>query len=131
MVLDTHIWIWWMNQAAELPQEAFRLLDELDPKPLLADISLWEVAMLVGKGRIQLRTPLLDWLNSATQAVTVVPISPAIAERVASLPESFHGDPADRLVVATALDRGVPLVTRDKKIRKSGLVDLMELAGCG
>jgi PIN domain nuclease of toxin-antitoxin system len=129
MLLDTHIWIWWINRSTELPKPAFDFLDQLDTKPLLADISLWEVGMLVKKQRIQLKVPLLDWLNAAVQAVTVLPISANIAEKVASMPESLHGDPADRLIVATSLEMRVPLVTRDKKIRDSGLVRIMDLPG--
>lgn len=129
MLIDTHIWIWWMNDSADLPREAREFLDQLDAKPLVADISLWEVGMLVSKHRITLKVPLLEWLSVAVQAVSVLPISASIAARVALMPESFHGDPADRLIVATALEMGVPLVTRDKKIRDSGLVQIMDLEG--
>lgn len=127
MLIDTHIWIWWMNDSADLPREARDFLDQLDAPPFVADISLWEVGMLVSKQRITLKVPLLDWLSAAVQAVTVIPISPSIASRVSNMPESFHGDPADRLIVATALEMDVPLVTRDKKIRDSGLVKIMDL----
>lgn len=129
MLIDTHIWIWWMNDSADLPREAREFLDRLDAKPFVADISLWEVGMLVSKQRITLKVPLLEWLDAAVQAVTVLPISASTAARVALMPESFHGDPADRLIVATALEMGVPLVTRDKKIRDSGLVQIMDLPG--
>ena len=118
-----------MNDSADLPREAREFLDQLDAKPFVADISLWEVGMLVSKHRITLKVPLLEWLSAAIQAVTVIPISPSIAAKVALLPESFHGDPADRLIVATALEMGVPLVTRDKKFRDSGLVQILDLAG--
>lgn len=129
MLIDTHIWIWWMNDSADLPREAREFLDQLDAKPFVADISLWEVGMLVSKHRITLKVPLLEWLSAAVQAVTALPISASIAARVALLPESFHGDPADRLIVATALEMSVALVTRDKKIRDSGLVQIMDLPG--
>jgi len=129
MLIDTHIWIWWMNDSADLPGEAREFLDQRDAKPFVADISLWEVSMLVSKQRITLNVPLLDWLSTAVQAVTVTPISPSIAARVSIMPESFHGDPADRLIVASALEMGAPLVTRDKKIRDSGLVQIMDLPG--
>lgn len=129
MLIDTHIWIWWMNDSADLPREARDFLDQLDAPPFIADISLWEIGMLVSKHRITLKVPLLEWLDAAVQAVTIIPISPRIAARVSIMPESFHGDPADRLIVATAMEMGVPLVTRDKRIRDAGLVKIMELPG--
>lgn len=127
MVIDTHVWIWWMTGAPELSPEAVRVLDEATPGLLIADITLWEVAMLVAKGRVELRRPLDAWLKIACQAVEVVPISVDVAAQVARMPESFHGDPADRLIVATALARGLPLITRDRRIIASGMVKIGDL----
>ncbi|MBE2286436.1 MAG: type II toxin-antitoxin system VapC family toxin [Prosthecobacter sp.] len=121
--------IWWLNRTSDLSESALRFLDAKNPRPIIADISLWEVATLVKKGRITLNIELRAWFDVVTQHVEVIPITPGIAARVADLPEEFHGDPADRLIVATALEMGVPLVTRDKKIRDSGLVQIMELPG--
>ncbi len=128
MLLDTHILIWWLNRTGDLSEKALRFLDASHPRPIIADISMWEVAMLVKKGRITLNVELRAWFDVVTKNVEVIPITPSIAARVADLPEEFHGDPADRLIVATAIDRSMPLVTRDNKIRDSGLVQIMELA---
>lgn len=92
----------------------------------LPDICLWEIATLVSLGRLQFRQPLEEWLRlaAAPPLVRVVPISAVIAAEVAALPDSFHRDPGDRLIVATArvLDR--PLLTLDRRILASGLVKL-------
>ncbi len=127
MLLDTHILIWWLNRTSDLSESALRFLDATNPRPIIADISLWEVAMLVKKGRITLNIELRAWFDVVTKHVELIPITPNIAARVADLPGDFHGDPADRLIVATAIERRVPLVTRDKKIRDAGLVQIMEL----
>lgn len=83
--------------------------------------------MLAAKAHVDLRGPLEAWFQKACQAVEVAPISAEIAAQVARMPQGFHGDPADRLIVATALARGLPLVTRDKKIIASGMVEIGEL----
>jgi PIN domain nuclease of toxin-antitoxin system len=91
---------------------------------LVAEISLWEVAMLASLGRIELRIPLREWLEAATAPPLVrrVGLSPAIAAEVAVLPESFHRDPADRILVATARVLDATFFTQDDRIVKAGLV---------
>lgn len=129
MLLDTHILIWWLNRTGDLSEKAVHFLDATNPRPIIADISLWEVAMLVKKGRITLNVELRAWFDVVTKHVEVIPIAPSIAARVAELPEEFLGDPADRLIVATAIERRVPSVSRDKRIRDAGLVQIMDLPG--
>ena len=125
-LLDTHAWIWWVDRDPRLGPRILDVLDALprDTRPLLADISLWEVAMLVERGRIAFDVPLRDWLDAAAHphSVRIVPISSRIAEEVAALPASFHRDPADRVIVSTSRVLGVPLLTQDAMIAKSGLV---------
>ena len=131
-LLDTHAWIWWVDQDPRLGARVLAALDALpaDRRPLVADVSLWEVAMLVERGRLALDVPLREWLDAAAhpRSVRVVPVSPQIAAEVASLPESFPRDPADRLVVSTSRALGVPLLTHDIRIAKSGLVRRWRLA---
>ena len=125
-VLDTHAWIWWVDQDRRLGASTIAALDALpdDDRPVLCDISLWEVATLVERGRLSLDIPLAEWLDAAAHPRTVrtVSITPAIAAEVATLPESFHRDPADRLIVATCRALGAPIVSHDKRITASRLV---------
>jgi PIN domain nuclease of toxin-antitoxin system len=125
-LLDTHAWIWWIDQDARLGAKTIAVLDSLsrDQRPFLCDISLWEVAMLVERGRIELDLPLGEWLNAAAhpRSVQIVPITPQIAAAVASLPDSFHRDPADRLIVATSRALGLPVLSHDRLINRSRLV---------
>lgn len=96
-----------------------------EEEPLwVSDISLWEVATLVNLERIRLRLPLRDWLERAVAPPLVrrVSISPAVAADVAAFPDSFHRDPADRIIVASARTTGATLLTQDRRIIASGLV---------
>jgi PIN domain nuclease of toxin-antitoxin system len=125
-LLDTHAWIWWVDQDPRLGARAIAALDALPrgERPYLADISLWEVAMLVERKRLELDLPLRDWLDAAAhpKSVRVVPVDADIAAEVASLPDSFQRDPADRLIVATSRVLGIPVLTHDKLITGSRLV---------
>ena len=125
-LLDTHAWIWWIQADDRLGRATIRALDALPPdaRPFLSDISLWEVAMLVTLGRIELAEPLDAWLEAAAdpRTVRVLPITPAVAAEVARLPAPFQRDPADRLIVATCRALGLPLVSRDRAIIRARLV---------
>jgi PIN domain nuclease of toxin-antitoxin system len=125
-LLDTHAWLWWMDRSERLGPHTLSALDALDAenRPYLSDISLWEVAMLVDLGRIELRLPLQLWLDTAAhpRSVRVVPITPAIAAATAGLPATFHRDPADRLIVGTCRAMGLPIVTHDQRITRARLV---------
>ena len=127
-MLDTHAWVWWLDGDARLTPSLRRALDDLpaERRPIVSDISLWEVAMLVSRGRLKLDRSLESWLQHATNpmTVTVWPITASIAAEVAGLPESFQRDPADRLIVATSRNRAAPLLTYDQSIIDSGLVRL-------
>lgn len=125
-LLDTHAWIWWVDQDPRLGASTIELLDRLprDQRPYLCDISLWEVAMLVERGRLELDLPLREWLEAAAhpRSVRIVSITPRIADAVASLPDSFHRDPADRLIVATSRALRIPVLSHDRLITRSRLV---------
>lgn len=126
-LLDTHILLWWFDDAvARLsPRQEEVLRGASEEEPLwVSDITLWEVATLSSLGRIELSLPLRDWLEQATAPPLVqrLPITPAVAAEVAVLPDSFHRDPADRIIVASARVLGATLLTRDRRILESALV---------
>ncbi len=125
-LLDTHAWVWWLRRDPRLSDASIEQLDafEYDDRPRLADISLWEVAMLVQSKRLQLDAPLRDWLEIAShpRTVRVVPISAAIASETTALSRTLR-DPADRLIVATSRILGSPLLTYDRVILRSRLAE--------
>ena len=129
VLLDTHIWLWWLLGQEDLgPKDRKRLqaLVTAGTPPSISSISLWEAQMLVSKGRLPLSLPLNRWLPLATapETVRVLPLDTDVVLAVNELPASFHGDPADRIIVATARAHGLPLLTRDANIRRSRLVRL-------
>ena len=123
IILDTHAWIWWVNESEQLPK-ATRLLIERSNRIGIPAICCWELAMLVAKGRIGLSMDVAVWLDLALQrpGVELLPLTPDIAVLSTRLPGNFHGDPADRLIVASSLSRNAPLVTKDEKITHWGFI---------
>ena len=124
-LLDTHVLIWWLNDLTRLSPQQKEVVEAATPDtPLhVSDISLWEVAMLQSLGRIRLALPQREWLDRAVAPPLVRRhgISPAIAAEVAALPDSFHRDPADRILVATARVLGATLLTSDRRIADASL----------
>jgi PIN domain nuclease of toxin-antitoxin system len=128
-LLDTHVWLWWLLGDEQLGARDRDRLDALAASgtpPALSAISLWEAQMLVRKGRLGLTLPLARWLPlaAAPETVQVLPLDTAVVLALDELPDRFHGDPADRLIVATARAHGLPLATRDGRIRRSRLARL-------
>lgn len=134
-LLDTHVWVWWMIGDPRLSKRERAALDDLPSgsRPRLCDISLWEVALLVQLGRLRLDDDLEEWLRIAASPATVElhSIAPAVVAEMTRLPSTFHQgpstfhpDPVDRLIVATARAAGLPLATHDARIRRSRLTVL-------
>jgi len=123
LLLDTHYWIWWLTPKSPLKLAERNALDTAAEAGgiYLAAISLWEAQLLHSKQRLQLPLPFSDWLTRATESrvLTVLPLDRDVVIAVDALPSRFHGDPADRLIVATARTHGIPLATRDRAIRHS------------
>jgi len=128
VLLDTHIWVWWLTPGSPLTRTEREALDVAAERRevCLAAISLWETQMLYRKRRLELPLPFSDWLTRAADSriVSVIPLDVETVLAVDSLPHSFHGDPADRLIVATARAHALPLATRDTRIRRSRMVRL-------
>jgi PIN domain nuclease of toxin-antitoxin system len=118
IVLDTATWIWRASDPKRLTASARRAIDEVE-RALVSAISVWEVAMLVAKRRIQLDRPVEQWVGVALALpkIQLAALDPAIAVRSTKLPGEFHPDPADRIIVATALENAVPVISPDERIR--------------
>jgi PIN domain nuclease of toxin-antitoxin system len=120
IVLDTHVWLWWTAEPSKLSlpaQDAFDNADRIG----VATISCWEVAMLAEAGRIGLDRSTGTWIEQALADVRTqsLPLTSTVAVHAAMLGrEGFVGDPADRIIYATARHTGARLVTRDKSLRK-------------
>ncbi len=123
VLLDTHIWVWWLTPGSPLSRAEREALDEKAGRRelFLAAISLWEAQVLHAKRRLDLPLPFAEWLPRATddRMISVLPLDVDVVLALGALPDSFHGDPADRLIVATARAHAMPLATHDANIRKS------------
>lgn len=123
VLLDTHVWLWWLLGSGRLQQRERTALDRLalGADLRLAEVSLWEAQMLHAKRRLVLDRPFYVWIREAASVdvIEIVPLDVEVVVALDSLPASFHGDPADRLIVATARAHGLPLATYDRGIRKS------------
>lgn len=119
IILDTHIWVWWVDGGSQLPADYASLIQTEAPNGLgVCAISCWEVAKLVELGRLALAVPVEQWLAQALQPpVVLLPLSLEVAVGSTQLPGTFHRDPADQLIVATARFYDCPLVTLDRLIR--------------
>ena len=126
IVLDTHAWLWWLSSPAHLSPAARKAVDHAvaEGEIAISSISAWEVAVLVKKGRLELTMTAEDWIarSEALPFVRFIPVDNRIALRAANLPGQLHDDPADRIIIATALGLGGTLVTKDDRIRKYALV---------
>ena len=121
IVIDTHVLVWWLSRAPGLSRKAERTLAAHGDRGqiIVSAISLLEIATAIRCGRLRLSMPLDRWLadmNSLPE-IRVEPVSADIAVLAGGLAEPMHGDPADRLIVATTSILGVPLVTGDKKLQ--------------
>jgi PIN domain nuclease of toxin-antitoxin system len=120
ILLDTHVFIWLIQEDAKL---GVRMLKSLE-KALTGDglavsaITPWEVSMLADKQRIKLGKPTAQWITASLglRGIMLMPIDPLIGVDAGELPGSIHGDPADRVIIATARSLGCPIATADRKI---------------
>lgn len=119
IVLDTHIWVWWVHGDEHLETAHSEVIEANEESMIgVSAISCWEVAKLVESGRLDLPIPIDEWMRMALgyPGVVIMELSPRIAIESTRLPGGFHRDPADQIIVATARVHECALVTSDDKI---------------
>lgn len=119
-LLDTHVWLWLGSGDARLSIKIQKLIDKANSEKQLyvSAISIWEIAMLHAKERIDLGKSTIIWVNEALQnsGINLLTLTPEVAVLSCELPDHFHGDPADRILIATAKHHNLTLLTKDEKI---------------
>ncbi len=118
ILIDTHIWIWWVSDPGRLQGSHREILDGPGVNLALSVISCWELAKLAEYRRIQLDRPGEQWISAALALpnLELLPLTTEIAIGSTQLPGSFHRDPADQIIVATARVHKIPLLTEDARI---------------
>ncbi len=119
IVLDTHIWVWWVHDDARLTAMQRKWLAENEAHGLgVSVISCWEIAKLIEHKRLVLPCPVVDWFAQALAypGIRLLDLTLHIALESTQLPGSFHRDPADQLIVATARIHDCSLLTADAKL---------------
>lgn len=125
ILVDTHIVVWLALEPQKLSSKAKAAIAEArgnEQGLAISDISLWELTAIVAKNRIQLDISLESFLEEVESRFIILPITSRICARAAALPARYPKDPADRIIGSAALVHGVPLVTGDREIRRSKLV---------
>ncbi len=119
IVLDTHIWVWWVHGDERLTRAQAEVIEANETDVIgVSAISCWEIAKLVERGRLELPYPLEEWFEDALSypGIRLFELTPEIAIESTQLPGEFHRDPADQMIVATARVYGCPLVTSDDRL---------------
>jgi PIN domain nuclease of toxin-antitoxin system len=117
ILLDTHVVVWLAKESRRLGKAAPAMLAAEQDRMMSAMVS-WEIAMQVDKERFTIDIPLSDWLRIAFDSIgaTEAPVTGEIGRIAGSLPAGIHGDPCDRIMIATAQVLDCPLMTADEKI---------------
>jgi PIN domain nuclease of toxin-antitoxin system len=129
VLIDTHVWVWWIAGLPRLAHKYRQALLELSQPPLLSVISLWEVSVLAEDAKVQLLPTAREWMGRATRSelVRLVQIDRAIAQQLLELPRTVPRDPGDRIIAATARSLQVPVLTMDRQLLASGAIRSWEV----
>ncbi|MDD2236238.1 MAG: type II toxin-antitoxin system VapC family toxin [Kiritimatiellae bacterium] len=120
-LLDTHVWVWWNMHPDNLSSKVYSLLESPEnyDEILISAISPWEFSKLIEKKRIGISCNPEEWIAEALRMpkLRLVPLTPRISYHSTVLPQPFHDDPADQIIVATGREENVTLITKDKFIQ--------------
>lgn len=120
IMLDTHTWVWWVSNPEKLSVPARERIEKavIDNNIFISSISAWEVAMLTERGRLKLTMDAREWIvkSEVLPFLRFIPVTNQIAIKSVHLPGKLHSDPADRIIVATAIIQEATLITADEKI---------------
>ena len=120
ILLDTHIWFWWVQGDSRLSVRHQQILNgALSNQTIgVSAFSCWEISMMISRGRVVVAVPPLDWISSALapSGIILLPLTPEICAESVQLPQPIHGDPADRIIIAKARVHSALLLTEDLKI---------------
>ncbi len=116
VLLDTHVVHWWSAEPEKLSRAATSAIDAADELAVSA-VTWYELAWLARHERIALCTPARSWVAEIARDVRTAGITPAIGDTAVALPAAFPGDPADRIIYATAIENGWRLLTKDRSLR--------------
>ena len=117
-LLDTHAIIWYVEDSLELPKQITRIIDNPENEIYISSVSLWEIALKVSLGKLDLRLPLDEFfMNIRSRDFTFLQIEDEYLNRLLGLP-FVHKDPFDRLIISSALAEGLTIMTTDENIKK-------------
>ncbi len=120
ILLDTHVWIWFISNPELLSKAAKKSVETaMEEKGIfISCISAWEVALLSAKKRLELTLDATDWIAASEKLpfFQFIPVDNQVAVKSVNLPQPLHSDPADRIIIASAITIGAPVVTKDEKL---------------
>lgn len=128
IILDTHTLVWWVTVPAKLSRNAQKIIEASNKQSfstnknkeqiLVSSISIWEICLLVKSKGLKFSVDINTWISRVEKLPNIqfIPVDNSIFAKSVMLPEPFHKDPADRIIVTTAREYGAKLVTSDKRI---------------
>ncbi len=122
ILLDTHVLIWLAQEPGKISAKAHTAIRGAKGGLAISDITIWEMALLAGRGRLNLTGTIDAFVEEICSRTAILPITPRIAALAIQFPPSYPKDPSDRLIGATAISEGIELVSADEGIQRTGIV---------